>query len=108
MSSGNDSKREHGDAFHRSIMRQLDRCVERGEIEDYAYYGKRGSYGYAGYKPTQFFVPFEIFSDGSIWGIYTTTSYRDRFKSVLWDAYHVKQINHDVEACFLIFPTSIS
>lgn len=102
----NSDKNQHGRSFQKSIKRFIanlnsPRKLCKLELE------KR--LGYEGHDPEQFYIPYAItFADDTIWAVYSTTSMRDRFKSQLWDAYNVKQIDPQIECAYLVYPDSIS
>lgn len=65
--------------------------------------------GYKGLKEDQFYAPFLIeFINGDKWILYSTTSFRDRVKESLWDAFNLKTIDPTIKGAYLIYqrPTS--
>lgn len=95
----NKLKMEHGEYRIRSMTDRLEELVSYGEI---ASYGKKVRRGYEGYQDDQFYAPFEIvFEDGTLWEVFSTTCWKDRYKQSEWDAYNLKQIEPRIECCVI-------
>ena len=99
--SENANKNERGKIRMDSLDQRFSELKKDGKIKAFSK-GKR--FTLEEYQPQQFYAPFEIeFEDGTKWEIFSSTSYKsDREKGNQWDAFNIKNIDSNVEHCYLV------
>jgi hypothetical protein len=106
MDMNNGFKSAHGKAAHEALYTKLSFLRDQKLIADFEKEYRNGREGYA---KDQFYAPFIIeYDDGELWLLYSTTSFRsDRFKGQQWDASNLRQIDHCINLCYLVYPDSV-
>ncbi len=105
--SENAAKSAHGYSAQNNIKSILEFCKSHSYIVDFKknFYADR-----SGYTSKQFKATYMIeFFSGEKWILFSTTSMRtDRIKGNQWDSFNLKEIDKNINKCYLVYPDSVS
>ena len=108
MDLTNAQKMRHGTNAQNNLESILKYCLNKNYITCFHKNYRVGKVGFT--NKEQFYAPFLIeFSYGEKWALFSTTSMRtDRIKGQQWDAFNLKEIDHNISKAFIIYSDGIS
>lgn len=106
LSSSNSDRNKRGNSLKQVLAYMLELCKQLDYIKDYQKDYQLGMPNFT--DKNQFKASYHIqFQDNTEWIIYTTTSLRDRIKEQYWDAYNLKNLNHNITKAYLVYPDNL-